>query len=135
MKPQIDISISREATDEQLAIVEQVFSEHFEVSVSKNILRFSEFDLPLAIAFSINLVSAVSWDLIKLSAQTLFRRLPPRDAKRATVEIHQRGERNVIISQSKVIIINVNVGGTTPEEKFYDSLDTAIEALEELDSK
>ena len=135
MKPKLDISVGREATDEQLSVVEQVFSEHFEVSVSKNILRFSEFDLPLAIAFSINLVSAVTWDLIKLSVQTLFNRLPARDAKRATVEVHQRGERNVIISQSKVIIINVNVGGKTPEETFYDSLDSAIEALKELDSQ
>jgi hypothetical protein len=136
MKLKLDISMDSDATEDQLKIVQKAFGEYFDIDVKRNIFRRSASDdLPLLIAFSLNLVSAVSWDLIKLAAQSFFTRLPSRDAGRATIDIHQRGQRNVIISNSKIIIFNFKSGDDFPEEQEYDSIDQAIAVIKKLDEQ
>jgi hypothetical protein len=125
-----------DATDDQVRIVQEAFGEYFGLDVKRNIMRRSASDdLPLLIAFSLNLVSAVTWDLIKLAAQSFFTRLPSKDVSRATIDIHQQGQRNVIILNSKVIILNFKSGDEFPEEQEYDSIDKAIALIKKLDDQ
>lgn len=122
-----DISVPCEASDDQVRSVQTAFGEYFDVTVKRNILRRSASDdLPLLIAFSLNLVSAVTWDLIKLAAQSFFTRLPSKDASRVAIDIHQSGRRNIIITNSKVIIFNFKSG-----EQEYDSIAQAIAVIKE----
>jgi ribosome-associated translation inhibitor RaiA len=133
MKEKLDISTGGEATADEVEIIERAFSGNFEVTIHKTIYRFSEDELPLIIAFSLNLASSVSWDFIKLSVQSLFNLLPPRKAQKATVEIHLH-QKNVIIGQNKVLIINLATG-ETPQEEFYDSIEKAFEILKDENKK
>jgi ribosome-associated translation inhibitor RaiA len=132
MKGKLDISTGAEATSDEVEIIEKAFSENFEVAIHRSIYRFSEDDLPLIIAFSLNLASSVSWDLIKLSIQSLFNLLPPRKAQRATVDIHLH-QKNIIIGQNKALIINLVAG--EPQQELYDSIEKAFEILKEENKK
>ena len=116
--------------------MQKAFGEYFFIDVKRNIIRRSaSTDLPLLIAFSLNLASAVTWDLIKLAAQSFFRGLASGHASRATIDIHQSGQRNVIISNSNVIIFNFKSGDEFPEEQEYDSVDQAIAVIKKLDEQ
>jgi hypothetical protein len=136
MKTKLDISMDSDATDDQVETVQKAFGEYFDIDVKRNILRRSASgDAPLLIAFTLNMISAVTWDSIKLAAQAFFTQLPTREASRAAIDIHQRGQRNVTIMNSKVIIFNFKSDQEFPEDGEYDSIDQALALIKKLDEK
>jgi len=123
-----------DASDDHVQTVQKAFGEYFDIDAKRNILRRSVGgELPLFIAFTLNLVSAVTWDLIKLAAQSFFAQLPAREANRAAIDIYQPGHRNVTIMNSHVIIVNFNSDQDFPEDEEYNSLDEAIAVIKKSD--
>jgi hypothetical protein len=115
LKPTLTIHTGKETSDEEVEIFKQAFDEQFDVTVDKSIFRLSEEELPLLLVlvlpFATSLLSAVTWDSIKLGTRKLFNTLPPNRAKNTSIKIDvQQGHINkqVIIGQLHIHIINFN---------------------------
>jgi hypothetical protein len=127
MKEPLDIITGKEASVQDVKIIEDAFSDHFDVKVSKDLMRFSENELPLIIIISLGIASSAIWELIKFCSAKFFKKLPPDRASNAHIEINIE-QKQVIIGNQRVKIVNYNAQ-PIPREDLYDSLDQAIEVL------
>jgi hypothetical protein len=59
MKPHLEIYTAKEASDAEVEIIRQAFTDNFDVNVHKEIMRFSEGQLPLIISIAIGVLSSL----------------------------------------------------------------------------
>ncbi len=130
MKLTLEIQTVKEASDEEVEIIKQAFTEYFEVTVHKSIIRLSEYELPLLITFALSVLGTATWDGIKFCIRKLFNSLPPNRAKGAAVRIDIQQcqvKKQIIIGQQNVRIINYNA----KTEQVYNSLEQVYEHLDD----
>ena len=121
-KPELNIYISAEATeDEKLAVV-GAFDESFVVVPHKGELRFSERLLPLVITIAVGVVSNAFWDLLK-SAINKFRTQPGSHIKRETVITIRRNQRDFNITKDTFFVREID------EDRQYQSIDEMFDEL------
>lgn len=132
MKPNLEIYTAKEASDAEVEIIRQSFADHFDVSVHKEIMRFSEGQLPLIVNIAIGVLSSLIATGLVASVKRLFSTLPPKKADRATVEIKIKDSTIITGHDNKTIIINYT-SEPTPTQTFYKSLQEAIDTIKKDD--
>ncbi len=126
MKQHLDIYTGKETTDEEVEIIRQSFTEHFNIDIYKETIRLSDTDLPIVINIALGVVSHAVFALLVLCTRQLFHRLRSNDKRDATVKIEINGKQ-ILIGQQNIHIINFN----TKTEDIYDTPEQAYEHLDD----
>jgi hypothetical protein len=122
-KPELNVYISAEATDEEKLTVINAFEERFEVIAHKGELRFSENLLPLVITIAVGVASNAFWDLLK-SAVNKFRKQSSSKINRETVIKIRKSQKDFIITKDTLFVREIQ------EDRQYQSVDELFDELE-----
>lgn len=131
MKPELNIYVSAEASDEEQAAVMECFDEHFEVLLNKGELRFSDNLLPLVVTFvigmtsnpvAVNIASSAVWDLLKIGINRL-RNQPKSKIERETIIKILTHEKQLTITTDGIW------AREKEEERTYHSIDEFFDDL------
>jgi hypothetical protein len=130
MKPRLQIVTGLETSDSEMRIIEEAFSDSFEVEVRRDFTRASGGELPLALHIALTVLAPAVVPVFKYCIDNLHRGLPSDKTSEVKLDVREE-KKQIIIGQQINIVINYNSQPTPTEERY----ETAEDALRSVGNK
>jgi len=125
MKPDLQINIGRETSDEETQEILSAFSPYFEVKCEKNIVRLSADWLPLIIDFSVAAVGGgLLYDALKGSLVSLREKFKAKKLSRSPAATIRINKNTYVITEEKIFLQSIDV------ELSFNSVEEFIQYIE-----
>jgi hypothetical protein len=120
-KPNLDVYVSAEASDDEKTAVADCFDE-FEVEIHKGEYRASEIVLTLVVTVFLGVVSSAVYDLLKKAISKL--RHDAKLSRKVEVKVHKSNVQYIITPELFLAIENT-------EERYFSSLEELFDDLKQ----
>lgn len=130
MKPDLQINIGRETSDEEIQEILSAFSPYFEVKCEKNIVRLSADWLPLIIDFSVAAVGGgLLYDALKGSLVSLREKFKAKKLSRSPAATIRINKKTYVVTEEKIFLQSIDV------ELSFNNVEEFIQYIESQSSE
>ncbi|MFA5913187.1 MAG: hypothetical protein WC830_06465 [Burkholderiales bacterium] len=130
MKPDIQLNLGRETSDEEVDEIVSAFSPYFEISYQRNILRLSADWLPLIIDFAVAAVGGgILYDALKGALITLREKFRAKKLARNPAAVVRVRNETYVVTAEKLFLQSIDV------ELHFNSVEEFVAYLRAKDKE